>query len=183
MEKLVLKHFCGTAELGEYASAWTIVSLSMVLLYQVSRIGLPATARITREGTDKTTRIRFLIKYSTVMFMVAALIGIPAIIFPELILRIIFTPEYVSAAGIMRIMGIYIMIFSFGLVATQYVVSARMERLYFVSVISGGCLSVILCFVLIPKFSGLGAALVLLIAHGITIVLNLTGMIRDVGSH
>lgn len=182
LNQIVLKHLCGTAELGEYAAAWTIVSLSMALLYQVSRIGRPATARITREGTDKTTRIRFLVKYSAVMFMVAASIGIPAIIFPELILRIIFSPEYVSAAGIMRIMGIYIMIFSFGLVATQYVVAARMERLYLVSMIFGGCLTIILCFVLIPKFSGLGAALALLIAHGISIVCYVMGMIKDVQS-
>lgn len=182
LNQLVLKHLCGTGELGEYAAAWTIVSLSMALLYQVSRIGRPATARITCEGTDKTTRIRFLIKYSAVMLMVAASIGIPAIVFPELILRIIFSPEYVSAAGIMRIMGIYIMIFSFGLVATQYVVAARMERLYFVSMIFGGCLSIILCFVLIPKFSALGAALALLIAHGISMTCYVMGMIKDVQS-
>ena len=180
LNQLVLKHLCGTAELGEYAAAWTIVSLSMALLYQVSRIGRPATARITCEGTDKTTRIRFLIKYNTVMFMVAASIGIPAIIFPELILRIIFSPEYVSAAGIMRIMGIYIILYSFGLVASQYVVAARMERFYFFSIIFGGCLSIILCFILIPRFSGLGAALALLIAHGISMACYLMGMIKDV---
>lgn len=180
LNQLVLKHLCGTAELGEYAAAWTIVNLSMALLYQVSRIGRPATARITREGTDKTTRIRFLIKYSAVMFMVAASIGIPAIVFPELILRIIFSSEYVSAAGIMRIMGIYIMIFSIGLVASQYVVAARMEKFYFFSIILGGCLSIILCFVLIPRLSGLGAALALLIAYGISMACYVMGMIKDV---
>ena len=182
MNQLVLKHLCGTAELGGYAAAWTIASLGMALLNQISRIGRPAIAEITREGTGQAARVRFLSRYSAVMFMVAASIGIPAFVFPEFILRAIFSPEYISAAGIMRIMGIYIILFSIGLVASQYVVAARMERLYLVSMIFGGCLSIILCFVLIPKFSGLGAALALLIAHGISIVCYVMGMIKDVQS-
>ncbi len=72
------------------------------------------------------------------------------------------------------------MIFSIGLVASQYVVAARMEKFYFFSIIFGGCLSIILCFILIPRFSGLGAALALLIAHGISMACYLMGMIKDV---
>ncbi len=180
LNQLVLKHFCGNIELGGYAAAWTITSLAMALLSQVSRIGRPAIAGITREGTGQAARIRFLSKYSAVVFMIAASIGIPAFVFPELILRTIFSPEYISAAGIMRIMGIYIILFSIGLVAAQYVVAARMERFYFFSIIFGGCLSIILCFILIPRFSGLGAALALLIAHGISMACYVMGMIKDV---
>lgn len=178
LNQLVLKHLCGTAELGGYAAAWTITSLAMALLNQISRIGRPAIARITREGTGQAARIRFLSKYSTVMFMVAASIGIPAFVFPELILRTIFSPEYISVSGIMRIMGIYIIVYPFAIVSSQYVVSAHMEKLYFINVIFGGCLSIILCYILIPKFFGVGAAFALLIAHGITIALNSTGMIK-----
>ncbi|NIA10444.1 MAG: oligosaccharide flippase family protein [Nitrospiraceae bacterium] len=178
LNQLVLKHFCGNIELGGYAAAWTITSLAMVLLSQISRIGRPAMAEITREGTGQAARIRFLSKYSAVMFMVAASIGIPAFVFPELILRTIFSPEYISAAGILRIMGIYIIVYSVAIVASQYVIAAHMQRLYFLNVILGGCLSVILCYILIPKFSGMGAAFALLIAHGITIALNSIGMIK-----
>ncbi|MCD6184843.1 MAG: oligosaccharide flippase family protein [Deltaproteobacteria bacterium] len=178
LNQLVLKHFCGAAELGGYAAAWTITSLAMALLSQVSRIGLPAIARVTRQDTGRAERIYFLFTYSAVMFMMAASIGIPVFFFPELILRTIFSPEYISVAGIMRIMSIYIIIYSIAIVSSQYVVAARMERLYFFNVILGGCLSVILCYILIPKFFGLGAVFSLLIAHGLTIALNLIGMIK-----
>lgn len=180
LNQLVLKHFCGTVELGGYAAAWTIAALAMALLDQISRIGRPAIAGITIEGTGKAARIRFLTKYSAVMFMVAAPIGISACIFPELIIRTIFSPEYISAAGIMKLMGIYIILHSLAIVASQYLIAARMERLYFFSIIFGGCLSIILCFVLIPRFSGLGAALVLLIVRGITTACYVMGMIKDV---
>ena len=95
----------------------------------------------------------------------------------------IFKPEYASSAAILRILGIYLMVFSLGCVASQYVVSARMEKTYFASVIVGGILSIILCLVLIPKFSGLGAALSLLIAHGISMGLYWVAMIQHVKSH
>ena len=178
LNQLVLKHSCGSAELGGYAAAWTIVSLGVALLSQVSRIGKPAIARITIEGTKKSERMSFLFKYIFIIFMVAASVGIPVFFFPELILKIFFSPDYISSAGIMKIMGIYILVYSIAIISAQYVVAVRMERLYFFNVICGGCLSIILCYILIPKYSGLGAAFALLIAHGVTAGFNAIGMIK-----
>lgn len=183
LNQLILKHYSGTAELGGYAAAWQIVIIAMLLLTQISRVGNPATARITREGTDKIRRIRFLTKYSVVMFVVAAPIGIAALVCPELIIRLLFRPEYASAASVMRIMGIYIMIFPLGLIASQYVVSAHLEKIYFASVIVGGALSVTFCFWLIPEMGGLGAAIALLIAHSTSMGLYWVVMIWHVRNY
>ncbi|NIT61160.1 MAG: hypothetical protein GWN00_34640 [Aliifodinibius sp.] len=114
------------------------------------------------------------------MFLVVLPVCLATIIFPELILRLIYKPEYASSAGALRIMGVYMMIFSLGFVASQYIVSARMEKVYFTSVIVGGTLSVLLCFVLIPKLGGIGAAISLLIAHGISMGLYWVAMILHV---
>lgn len=105
---------------------------------------------------------------------------IPSVLFPGWIMKTIFKPEYASSAAILRVMGVYLMVFSLGCVASQYVVSARMEKTYFASILLGGCLSVILCFILIPKLSGLGAALSLLIAHGISMGLYWATMVQHV---
>ncbi len=180
LNQLVLKHYCGTAELGGYAAAWQIVHIAMLLLTQISRVGNPATARITRKDSNQSGRIRFLTKYSVVMFVVAAPVGIAGLVCPELIIRLLFRPEYASAAIVMRIMGIYIMVFSLGLVAAQYVVSAHLEKVYFASVIVGGALSVTFCFWLIPEMGGLGAAIALLIAHSISMGLYWVVMIWHV---
>jgi O-antigen/teichoic acid export membrane protein len=178
--QLVLKHFSGTAELGGYAAAWQFVTVASVLLSQIARVGNPSMARVTREDTDKPTRIRFLIKYSGVMFATAALICLPVLFFPGFILRTVFRPEYVSVAESLRIMGVYVMVFSLGLVAAQYIVSAHMEKVYFISVVVGACLSVALCFTLIPKWSGFGAAVSLLVSHGICMGLYWVAMINDI---
>jgi len=120
------------------------------------------------------------VKYSAVMFVAASPIALGAILWPDLILKILFRPEYASAAGTLRILGIYIALFSLGLVASQYVIAARMEKVYFASVIVGGILSVLFCLFLIPKLGGMGAAISLLIAHGISMGLYWVAMIVHV---
>jgi O-antigen/teichoic acid export membrane protein len=180
LNQLVLKYFKGTVELGGYAAAWQIVAIVMLLLNQVARIGKPATARITREGTDRNARRRFLVKYSALMFIAASPIAISSLFCPGLILKILFRPEYASEAGTLRILGIYVALFSLGLVASQYVIAARMEKLYFTSVIVGGVLSILFCILLIPKSGSMGAAMSLLIAHGISMGLYWIAMILHV---
>jgi len=180
INQIILKLYEGKESLGGYAAAWQIITIAILFLDQVARIGNPATARITKPDIEKTNRIKFLIKYSTVMFLVVFPVCLATIIFPEMILRLIYKPEYASAAGALRIMGIYMMIYSLGFVASQYIVSARMEKTYFASVIVGGCLSVVLCFALIPRFSSLGAALSLLISHSAAMGLYVLAAIRKV---
>ena len=141
----------------------------MIFLTQVARIGNPATARITRPDIGKSARIKFLVRYSTVLFLIVLPVCLATIVWPEFILRLIYKPEYASAAGALRIMGIYMMVVSLGVVASQYVVSAGLEKIYFASVIFGGVLSVTLCFWLIPEMGGLGATIALLIAHSVSI--------------
>jgi PST family polysaccharide transporter len=178
LNQIILKHYCGPGELGGYAASWQIVAAAMLLLTQVGRVGNPATARVTHPENNGYKRKSFLLKYSFVMAATALPVVILLVLFPGWIMNTIFNPEYASSAVILRILGIYLMVFSLGCVASQYVVSARLEKTYFASVILGGCLSVILCFILIPKLSGLGAALALLIAHGISMGLYWLAMIQ-----
>jgi O-antigen/teichoic acid export membrane protein len=180
LNQLVLKSYKGNAELGGYAAAWQIVAIAVLLLNQVARIGKPATARITREGTDKKTRRRFVMKYSAVMFATAFPIAASAMLCPGLILKTLFRPEYASSAGTLQILGLYIICFSLGLVASHYIISARMEKLYLTSVIAGGILSVLLCFLLIPKLGAIGAAISLLIAHSISMGLYWVAMVLHI---
>jgi O-antigen/teichoic acid export membrane protein len=171
LNQLVLKHYRGTAELGGYAAAWQMVSLAMLLLNQVARIGNPMTAQVTRIGVQPRERMRFLGKYVSVMIVTALPIALAAICLPRLIMRILFRPEYVSAAGTLRIMGVFILVYSVGLVASQFVVSTRLEKTYLASVVVGGVLGVAACILLIPAMGANGAAIALLVSTSAAIAL------------
>jgi O-antigen/teichoic acid export membrane protein len=177
LNQIILKHYSGSGELGSYAASWQIVAAAMLLLTQVSRVGSPALARVTCSEIDGVRRNRFILKYSCIMTATALPIAIPLVLFPGVIINAIFEPEYASSLSVLQVMGVYIFIFSLGLVASQYVVSVKMERTYLASVILGGCLSIILCLELIPRMGSLGAALALVIAHGISMGIYWVAMV------
>jgi len=62
-------------------------------------------------------------------------------------------------------MGIYMIVYSLRLVASQYVVSVKINRVYFCSVFVGEICSFMLCFILIPKLTEIGEAIALLISQ------------------
>ena len=178
LNQIMLKHYCGAAQLGGYAAGWQIASVATLLLHQVGRIGNPATACSTRTEMNRRSRIRFLLRYAGVMLLTAAPICIPLLFVPELVVETVFSPEYASSAGTLRVFSAYVLILSLGIVASQYVISARMERNYFASVVVGGLVSLMLCVTLIPRLGGLGAALALLMSHGTSMTLYSVAMIQ-----
>ena len=181
LNQLILKHVSGSAELGGYSACWQITLVAMLLLTQMSRIGRPAMARYTNNKSELSAhRIQFFLRYIGITLTVAASIGLPSILFPRIIIGTLFRPEYISSAGTLRVLGVYIMIYSIGIVASQYVLAVRMEKTYFVSVIVGGCLSIVFCFILIPKLSGLGTALSLLISHGAAMGLYMLAAVNHI---
>ena len=179
VNQLILKFYCGKESLGGYAAAWQIVAIATLFLTQISRIGNPATARITKPGISKRDKIRFLVKYSAVMLLVVCPVSLVTTVWPESILRLIYRPEYASGAGALRVMGFYLLVVSIAFVAGQYLVSTRLEKLYFRNIIIGGLVSVTFSFILIPKHGGLGAILSLLIAHSLLVMMNWLGVAKQ----
>lgn len=179
LNQLVLKHYHGAGALGGYAVAWMMVTIATILLTQIARLGSPATARITMGQATNYQKLYFLTKYVFLMLAVAFPVAIPAIAAPVLILESLFHSDYVVAAPILRLMGFYIFIVAIDIVAVQYILSARMEKIYLLSVLFGSLVSVFLCLVFIPAGGAVAAAWALLISHGILVSLYLIGIAQS----
>ena len=113
------------------------------------------------------------------MCLVVCPISLVTTVWPESVLRLIYRPEYASGAGALRVMGLYLLVLSIAAVAAQYLISSRQEKLYFRNVMIGGLVIVSLSFILIPKHGGLGAILSLLIAHGLLVMMNWLGIVKN----
>ena len=179
--QILLKHYMGYAELGSYAAAWQIVMVGMLFLEQIARIGRPATARYTRPEVPSAVRNRFLIKYSVVMLLAVLPIVLIMTCFPTLLFKYVYKPEYGAASDILPIFGIYLLVFSFGMVSSQYILAKKKEFIYFMSVVVGGIVSICLCGYLIPNMGKVGAAWVVLLSHGTSMLIYSVVMVRDVG--
>ena len=172
INQIILKFYGGKESLGGYAAGWQIISIAILFLTQIARIGNPATARITKPGISKRDKIKFLIKYSAVMFLVVFPVCLATIFWPEFILRQLFKPEFISASDALRMMGFFMLIYPLEIVSTHFIVAIKEEVSYFRNVIVGGVLSPVLCFVLIPVMEDVGAVLALVVANFTTMVLN-----------
>jgi O-antigen/teichoic acid export membrane protein len=148
-----------------------IAAVVSLLIAQVGRIGNQATAKITHFDVPIRRQLIFLGKYSLLMVMAVIPFSLPMWFFPEQVLRSLFRPEYVSDAPILRIMSVYLVLLSLGTIASQYIISTRLEKTYLCNVLVGAAISVICCLWLIPTYRGQGAAIALLISHGLTISL------------
>lgn len=169
--QLMIKPYCGFAELGAYAAAWQFQMIGYLLLNQVSRIGRPAIAKATRPQITLCEQRNFLGLYMGLMMAVVLPLVLLMIFFPKLLFSLLFKPEYHSAIPALPLLGMYVILLALEFPITQYILCIRREKIYFASIILGGILSIILCPVLIPRYGSLGAARTLLIAHGSAIFL------------
>ncbi len=92
INQIILKFYGGKESLGCYAAAWQFVPMVILFLGQIARLGNPATARITKPDISKSARIKFLVKYSTVLFLVVFPVCLATIVWPEFILGLIYKP-------------------------------------------------------------------------------------------
>jgi O-antigen/teichoic acid export membrane protein len=175
LSKIVLRNVSGDAELGGYAVAWQVVTVGGLLMSQVGQIGNPRLARAVVGDINVPQRNRFMFRYFVISAAAGAVVGLPAILFPHLILEL-FREEYVSVAPAMRILGGYAIVIGISQVATQYLVAVRKEATYLVIVIATGLLGPILFWALIPTWASTGAAAAVLISHS-TGILFLVGVV------
>lgn len=179
LSKIVMKQTVGSGELGVYAVAWQVVLVSSVLVAQIARIGNPRLAKMVVEERSREDRVRFVLRYGASLATAGAVIGVPAILFPDLLVRV-FRPEFSSAAAPLRILGFYVIVLSVGQLAIQYLVAVRRESVYAIVTILSGTLSLVLFIVLIPRWSGVGASVAVVISHGLGIATMLVIVLRHV---
>ena len=170
LSQIILKLYCGSAELGGFSAALMLVQLAILFLNQVGRVGLEATARHTLPGKTVNQRKYFVVKYALFMALMGLVIGSPCFLFPRAIFHI-FRSEYSDAASTLKILGFYPLFYGPYLVVLQYVVSCRMQKIYFGLMVLASAISIGLNVLFIPKLQGIGAAISLVVSLAVSLVL------------
>jgi O-antigen/teichoic acid export membrane protein len=178
----LLQRYAGFEDLGVYAAAWQFVIAGMLLVDQISRIGRPVMALKTRPGTSRQEQVRFIFHYASVVSGVVMPIILLMVFFPKVVFIFFFGPEYHAAAAIMPLLGAYLLLYSVGTVISQFILSVRLERAYFISVMIGCLLSIGLSPFLIKQYGISGASSALLIAHGAAITAYVISAVNHVSS-
>jgi len=180
--QITLEFYGGAEELGTYSAAWQFVTIVMTMLLQIARVGNANIAKISIIGTENSVKRNFVFKYSTVMFLLVAPVSILMIFSPNFLINLFYKPEYLTATTCMPVFGVYLILLAFGMIAEQYIISSHKEKIYFVGVGVGTLMSIITCMFLVPVYHSLGAAISLLISHGIVLIICVCYMYIDIFS-
>ena len=181
LNRIVLRNVWGSEELGNYAASAKLIDMAVLCLLQVSRLGRPRMAAVVGDGVASEHRRAFVARYLAALLGLSLVFAVPAFLFPKLILTTLFGAAYADGAGALRVLSVYLVVHAAGIVAAQYVISRRNDRLYFVFVLLGCVLASIACSFLIPRWGATGAAWALLMSHGVAMALYCTAMFLSLG--
>lgn len=168
--RLILNKCTDSASVGIYAAGLQIYFIGQFILNQVSRVGNPMMAEVGKNDCPIKKRKDFVRNYLLVMIASTLPFAIPIVFFPRFVTNLFFSSEYSELAQYLPIFGMYLVVFALGVVFTQFLISLRKDKTYFIIYIGGAILTLIVSYIVIPKLGVLGAVLSLCVPHALSCI-------------
>lgn len=160
--------------LGDYEVAQYSVALRLIEVAAVSSIILKSTFAPTIIGEKKVSNESYLTKlvaFYKLNMLVAILIALPMAIFSYPIIDLLFGADYLSAAPILALMTLRLVFAHVGVPRSIYLLNENLLKYSAVTMLVGTFVNIVLNYMLIPDYGGLGATAASLISFFVTIFL------------
>lgn len=165
--RLILNSYTDSKTVGIYAAGLQIYHICLFLNTQISRVGNPMMAEAGKADCSLIKRRRLVSRYTIVMLVTSLPFALPMLLFPRTLTSLLFTKEYALLANYLPFLSIYLIAISIGVVYTQFMISMRMDKTYFVIYILSAVSTLIMALLIIPILGILGAFISLCIPHSI----------------
>ncbi len=178
LDTLMLGYFSGFAETGLYAAAKSIARAAPLFAVPFGQAAAPLIVRMVRDAREEAAEfVNRLLRYVGAVFIpIAAAVAVTA---PYLVR--VWGPGFGGAALPLRVMSLFLISISFGVVITailDYLGEApRRARWMMISIV----FNIGLNLVLIPRYGALGAALSTVLTHGPFVLNNLRLLAQRIG--
>lgn len=169
--RLILNNYTDSKSVGIYAAGLQIYHICLFLNTQISRVGNPMMAEAGKMDCPISKRRRLVFRYTAIMIVTSIPFALPMLVCPEFLINILFTEEYASLSNYLPILAIYLLAISIGVVYTQFMISMRMDKIYFAIYILAAFSTLVISLFIIPLFGILGAFLSLCVPHSIGCIL------------
>ena len=156
IDEVMLRHLVGLEAVGIYAAAARLSEVWYFLPTALAASVLPALLRAReRDASSYAARLQ---QYYDLSAGAAYALSIPIALAAPWIVRVAYGQAFAAAGPILAV-HIWSSIFVFlGVARGQWLVNERLQRFYLVTVLAGAVMNVVLNFLLIPRWGGLGAA-------------------------
>ncbi|MBN8560363.1 MAG: flippase [Leptolyngbya sp. UWPOB_LEPTO1] len=171
IDQTMLGEMIGNQAVGVYAAALRLSETWYFLPVAVYSSLLPTIVRLRQ--TDQDLYYQRLTSIFNLMTLTAYAIALPIALVSEPLILTLFGAEF-QPAGLILAIHIWAAPFVFlGTVQSLWNTAENLLRLSLQRTLIGACLNVILNLILIPKFSGVGAALATVVSYAFSsIVMN-----------
>ena len=164
IDEIMLRQMAGPAAVGVYAAAVKLSESWSFLPTALAASVLPALLRARQEAAAYQGRLQEYYDLSA-----AAAYGLSIVIAPAApwIVRLAYGDAFAAAGPILAV-HIWSSIFVFlGVARGQWLVNEGLQRFYLVATLGGAVLNILLNYLLIPRWGGLGAAVATVISYGL----------------
>lgn len=157
LSQLVVGQLMGDASLAIYAAAIRIPEAALFLPVILSSSLLPALLRSRARGAGPYRRAR--LRFFRLHALLATAICLPLTFGAPWIVRWLFGPAYAAAAPIMAVYAWSLLFVFIGVARAQHLLNERLTQLPLWFSVLGLAVSLAGCFLLIPRWGAMGAAI------------------------
>lgn len=171
INQIILLNKTSAKLLANYGLAFQFSMIIRLLQLQIVRLSAPKIAQVTKPSISNRMKLKAFIRLVTLSFSLTLIIIIPFYLLSPIIIPV-FNSQYLDSIPILNILFIWNLIFSIGLISSQFVIGLKHEQFYFFTTIFSGGSSILFSLYFVPIYQGVGAAISLLLAHSLSICLQ-----------
>jgi len=151
---VMLGFFRTDAETGYYTAAYKFILLVITPSAIIQNAFFPVLSR----ASSVEERQRIIKIYGNFMFIVGAVVSIIILVFAEFFVGFTFGDNYFETIAILQVLMITVLIMYINTILYPPLVSWKYEKTVMYAIGAGGIINIVLNFILIPLYGGIGAA-------------------------
>ena len=167
IDQIMLGQMVGDLEVGYYSAALRIIEIAAVTSILLRSSFLPSI--VSSKNKSQEVYLNRLEAFYKLNVVVAIMIAIPLAILSPWIIQILFGDSYMSAALIMSIMTVRLFFAHIGVPRGIYLLNENLLKFSAITMVVGTIVNIVLNYLLIPIYLGVGATIASLISFFVTI--------------
>lgn len=163
IDQIMLGELSSSAEVGMYAAAVRIAEAWYFVPMAVVSSVFPAVIAAREQNEDLF--YRRLQRLYNLMALISYAVALPVMLLASPLIGLLFGDAYVGAAPQLALLVWAGLFTSLGVARSTFLTAMNWTRLHLMTVSLGGVLNIVLNYLLIPRYGGIGAVIASLVAY------------------
>lgn len=159
MDKIMLGNMSIINEVGYYEQAEKIIGIPVGIITALGTVMLPRISNLVAKNKDKEIK-KYIKKSINFMMFLAFPMCLGLIAISNNFIPIFLGKSFIKSSTLVNYLSITILFLSFAnVIRTEYLIPKEKDKIYIVSVMLGAISNLIINYLLIPKYSSVGATI------------------------